>query len=356
VEGATDEHTDLFPGASDPLAQLALSGAIAPPVGGFVNIRTTVEADLDTINGLIERQSVNTVTLDRYRDFLADRTYRHDWTWVVEEDGKIVALAIWWGPPEHDHPFSIDGLYYAGDGDPVPVWTALIAHALESRPADAEPPEYHFFLPGDWKDQPDVVAELDLRRKAAQAAGLTAVTERLRYDWKPEYGLPPRSTRLRFEPADDEAFVDVFRQVTEGSLDAATARDIARLGVDGAAREELELYKSMPGERSWWRLAYDDWGGGAEKESGTAGKLIGFAIPSANQGGKTVGYLGVLPEHRGHRYSDDLLAEITHILAELGAERIAADTDFGNVPMARCFERLHYRNFAVRVVLHFPAS
>jgi RimJ/RimL family protein N-acetyltransferase len=190
-----------------------------------------------------------------------------------------------------------------------------------------------------------VVDELTPRRKAAEAAGLTAVTERLRYDWKPEYGLPPRSTRLRFEPADDEAFVDVFRRVSEGSLDAATARAIARLGVDGAAREELEVYKSMQGERSWWRLGYD-----------AEGKLIGFAIPSANQGGPTVGYLGVLAEHRGHRYIDDLLAEITHFLADRGAERITADTDFGNVPMARSFERLHYRNFAVRVVLHFPLN
>lgn len=310
-----------------------------------MNIRTTVEADLDTILALIEQQSVNTVTLERYRDFVADRTYRDDWTWVVEEDGKIQALAIWWGVPEHEHPYSIDGLYYAGDGDPVPVWTALIEHAMKSRPADSEPPEYHFFLSADWKDQPDVVAELAPRRQAAEAAGLTGVTERLRYEWKPEYGLPPRSTRLRFEPADDEAFVDVFRKVTEGSLDAATAREIARLGVDGAAREELELYKSMPGERAWWRLAYD-----------ADGKLIGFAIPSANQAGPTVGYLGVLSEHRGHRYSDDLLAEITHLLAELGAEHIRADTDFGNVPMARSFERLNYRNFAVRLVLSFPAS
>ena len=131
--------------------------------------------------------------------------------------------------------------------------------------------------------------------------------------------------------------------MSEGSLDAATAREIARLGVEGAAREELEIYKSMPGDRSWWRLAYD-----------ADGKLIGFAIPSANNGGPVVGYLGVLPEHRGHRYSDDLLAEITHLLAETGAERIRADTDFGNVPMATSFERLGYRNFAVRRVLHFP--
>jgi GNAT superfamily N-acetyltransferase len=310
-----------------------------------VNIRTTVEADLDTILALIDRQSVNTVTLDRYRDYVAEGMYRHDWTWVVEEDGKIQAMAIWWGLADHQHPFSIDGLYYAGDGDPVPTWTALIEHTLKMLPADTEPPEYHFFLANDWRDRPDVVAELEPRRQAAVAAGLTEVTERLRYEWKPEYGLPARSTRLRFEPADDEAFLDVFRRVTEGSLDASTARAVARLGLDGAAFEELELYKSMPGERDWWRLAYD-----------TDGKLVGFAIPSANAAGPVVGYLGVLSEQRGHRYSDDLLAEITHILAETGAEQVRADTDFGNVPMARSFERLAYRNFAVRLVLSFPPN
>ena len=63
----------------------------------------------------------------------------------------------------------------------------------------------------------------------------------------------------------------------------------------------------MPGDRDWWRLAYD-----------ADGKLVGFEMPSANAGGPTVGYLGVLPEHRGHRYIDDLLAEITHFLAETG--------------------------------------
>ncbi|MEV0798844.1 GNAT family N-acetyltransferase [Kribbella sp. NPDC050281] len=308
-----------------------------------MTIRTIVEADLDTIRTLIEQKSVNTVTAERYGEYVAEGMYRDDWTWVAEENGEIQALAIWWGAPDEDHPFSIDGLYYAGDGDPVPVWTALIEQGIKARPADAEPPEYHFFLDSDWQDQPDVVAALEPRSRAVAAVGLTQITDRLRYEWKPEYGLPERSTRVRFEPADDEAFVQVFARVSEGSLDAATAREIARLGVEGAARDDLAVYKSMPGERSWWRLAYD-----------ADGKLIGFAIPSANAGGPVVGYLGVVPEHRGHGYIDDLLAEITHLLAETGAEHIRADTDFGNVPMAKSFERLGYRNFAVRRVLSFP--
>ena len=139
-----------------------------------MTIRTTVEADLDIILSLIEQKSVNTVTLDRFREYMDAGYYRNDWTWAVEEDGKIQALAIWWGAPDEDHPFSIDGLYSVGDGDPVPAWTALIEHAVKSRPADAEPPEYHFFLDSDWQDKPEVVAGLEPRRQAAAAAGLTA--------------------------------------------------------------------------------------------------------------------------------------------------------------------------------------
>jgi RimJ/RimL family protein N-acetyltransferase len=126
---------------------------------------------------------------------------------------------------------------------------------------------------------------------------------------------------------------------------------VSRLGVAGSAREDLEIYTSMPGDRSWWRLAYDD-----------SGELVGFAIPSANNGGPVVGYLGVLPEHRGKGYSDELLAEITHQLArviergEAKAAHIRADTDLGNQPMVAAFERAGYRNFAVRLVASPPPA
>ncbi|WP_433009680.1 GNAT family N-acetyltransferase [Kribbella sp. CA-294648] len=304
-----------------------------------MKIRTTVEGDLDTIHTLIAEQSLNTVTRERWDEYLVSGAYRHDWTWVAEDDGKIIALAIWWGMEQFDHPFSIDGLYAVPGVDRVAVWTSLIRHTLSTVPAEAEQPEYHIFLPNGWRDRPDVVAELEPRLEAAAAAGLSNLTERLRYEWTPADGLPPRSTRLRFEPADDDAFLDVFRRVIEGSLDASTKRAVARVGVEGSAKEDLEVYQSMPGERSWWRLAYN-----ADDE------LIGFALPSANNGGPVVGYLGVLAEHRGNGYSDDLLAEITHILVETGADRIRADTDLTNKPMAAAFERLGYRNHAVRMV------
>jgi ribosomal protein S18 acetylase RimI-like enzyme len=63
-----------------------------------------------------------------------------------------------------------------------------------------------------------------------------------------------------------------------------------------------------------------------------------------------VGFLGVVPAQRGHGYADDLLAEITHLLAEDGATTIRADTDGTNTPMVAAFERLGYHRFALRVV------
>jgi GNAT superfamily N-acetyltransferase len=231
------------------------------------------------------------------------------------------------------------------------VWAELIRAMTSAIPPEAEQPEYHIFLPNGWRDQPEVVAALEPRLAAAAAAGLSGTTERLRYEWTTADELPPRSTRLRFEPADDDAFLAVFRKVIEGSLDAATARSVARIGVDGAAKEAHEVYTSMPGDRDWWRLAYDE-----------SDELVGFAMPSANSAGPVVGYLGVLPEHRGHGYSDDLLAEITHSLADViergkaKGDRIRADTDLTNMPMAAAFERAGYRNFAVRMVASYPLS
>jgi ribosomal protein S18 acetylase RimI-like enzyme len=58
-----------------------------------------------------------------------------------------------------------------------------------------------------------------------------------------------------------------------------------------------------------------------------------------NPSGPCVGFIGVLPEHRGRGYAYDLLAECTHFLAERGAEFVAAATDQGNFPMAANFAK-----------------
>ena len=115
------------------------------------------------------------------------------------------------------------------------------------------------------------------------------------------------------------------------------------MGAHRQARDAMRYYQGMPAPRDWWRLAYT-----------AQGSLVGLAIPSRNADGAVVGYLGVVPEMRGNGYVDDLLAEITHLLAAEGEERIHADTDLANEPMAAAFRRAGYRNFAVRMVLSAP--
>lgn len=303
-----------------------------------MKIRTATGADHDQILALLAEKSVNTTTPERFVEQLASGHYRYEHTLIAESPGRIDGVAVWWSFPDSAAPMALDGLYAAPQvTDPIPMWTELVRAGAEA----AERAEYHIFLPGGWRDDAAVLTALEPRLAAARAAGLTDTVERLRFEWLDGTPVPARSQRLTFraEP-DDEAFVSIFMRVAEGSLDAATHEEIERLGLDGYARKDVGLYKTMPGERSWWKLAYD-----------ASGDLVGFAIPSANNGGPVVGFLGVLPEHRGHGYSGDLLAEITADLAELGAKRIAADTDLGNVPMAAAFRRSGYTNFAVRLVL-----
>jgi RimJ/RimL family protein N-acetyltransferase len=88
---------------------------------------------------------------------------------------------------------------------------------------------------------------------------------------------------------------------------------------------------------AWWQLAYT-----------TTGDLVGLIMPALSPTYATIGYIGVVPEHRGRGYIDDLLHQATAILSTSGAMTIRADTDIANLPMANAFRRAGYAHFAMR--------
>ncbi|MGI5291223.1 GNAT family N-acetyltransferase [Nonomuraea polychroma] len=302
--------------------------------------RAAVEADLDRLLGCVVDESISWAHPDRLLSFLESGNYRYDRIWIAEDGDRILARAVWWGFPGSDKPpLAMDCLYvHPSVDDRVGLAAELLQHAFA---ASGERPAYHVFLSSGWRDDPKATAAIAWRWEAAGRAGLTEELERLRYEWTADEPVPEPSERLVFRgDDDDEAFVAAFRRVAVGSLDYDTRQGLLTMDPQTQAREDVDVYKSMPGDRSWWRLAYTK-----------NGDLVGVALPSANNAGPVVGYLGVVPEHRGHGYVDDLLAEITRFHAERGVQRIVADTDMGNVPMARAFERAGYRNFAIRLVL-----
>ena len=86
--------------------------------------------------------------------------------------------------------------------------------------------------------------------------------------------------------------------------------------------------------QEWWRVA-----------TLPDGEPVGFVTPARNAYNPIIGYIAVLPEHRGNGYIDELLAEGTRILAAEDVPRIRASTDVGNVPMAAAFARAGYVTF-----------
>jgi RimJ/RimL family protein N-acetyltransferase len=303
-----------------------------------VLFRPATEADLGRLLSCVVDEPVSWAHPERLRSFLADGHYRHDRIWVAEQDGEILARAVWWGFPDAG-PLALDCLYvHLSADDRVSLAAELLSRAHE---AFGDRPAYHVFVPVGWRDNHAVAAAVAWRWEAGRRAGLTEELERLRYAWTAGTPIPEDSGRLVFrEEPRDEVFAAAFAAVAEGSLDHHTRQALLVKDAETVAREDLADYLAMPGDRSWWRLAYTP-----------EGELAGFALPSANQAGPVVGYLGVLPAHRGHGYVDDLLAEITRSHAARGAERVVADTDSGNTPMARAFERAGYELFAVRLVL-----
>jgi RimJ/RimL family protein N-acetyltransferase len=277
-----------------------------------------------------------------YRELLAARHYRLPWTWVALRGNTVVARAAWWGFPDSDAPYTLDWLEFATEPDGAELVRA--AHRVLRNP-DGATPEYHLFVPLDWRDRRPVRELTERRLSAALGAGMDVLVKRWSYLWTLSDGPQPQPPgRLRFRSVtakDTDLLVDVLARVATGSLDAATQAKRARHPTAAAfGRAELTDLESFPAPRAWWRLAYD-----------TGGELVGLAVPTRNYAIPVVGYIAVLPEHRGRGYVDELLAETTRVLVEHGADRIGADTDATNTPMAAAFDRAGYRKLKVRLVI-----
>lgn len=141
------------------------------------------------------------------------------------------------------------------------------------------------------------------------------------------WGWPGAAHPIR--PVEPAELVDVVTRCEDGTLDAHSRRSIARIGARATA--EVEEMLQFPGPVAWWRLGHTP-----------AGELVGFVLPTVNANNHNVGFIGVVPEQRGHGYVDDLLGECTRLLAGQGAVRIVGGTDLTNAPMAAAFRRAGY--------------
>ncbi|MGO4462993.1 GNAT family N-acetyltransferase [Streptomyces sp. M-16] len=310
---------------------------------------TTDPAALDRAVAYRADGPVAALTAERIREELAADRIRPEWIWSAEdEDGELLARALWWGRADSERPVALDCLQVReGVADPA----GLAAGLLEAgHAAFGKAPGYHISLPRDWRSDPALASAVAWRQEAARRAGLEQEVERLRYEWTPAAGTAAPTGRLVFREGTDEEFLDAFARLSRGSLDVNTRQELAvmteeEFAKDDFAKDDFAFYLDCPGERSWWRLAHLP-----------DGTLAGMAIPSATPYHRNVGYLGVVPEQRGKGLIDEVLGEITRFHAADGAGRITATTDTVNLPMAAAFDRAGYEVTEIRLVLEEPAA
>jgi RimJ/RimL family protein N-acetyltransferase len=252
------------------------------------------------------------------------------WLWLALRGDRVVARAAWWSRPGDEHPMLMDFF----DTDDVNDGIRLVETALAT--LGTNPPDFLRYVPGDWRDQPEVRRGIEQRMGALERLGAKLFVERLRLEWRPGTPLPEPSGRLTFRPVRDaEELIELMTLVLDGTLDAHSRDDLTRMTAREAAeeqyRDELERYASP---HEWWRVA-----------TLPDGDKVGFVIPAHNGYNPIIAYIGVVPAHRGHGYIDEVLAAGTRLLADEGVPRIRANTDVGNVPMARAFARAGYIDF-----------
>jgi RimJ/RimL family protein N-acetyltransferase len=272
-------------------------------------------------------------------DDLREGRRRADWMWMALIDDSVVARVAWWGNPGDDKPSLLDIFDISDPADPTHRRAARDLLETATRQvigSGAEPPGYIRYVPPDWRDNEPIRRHVETLIDIAEQAGARVFVERLRFEWRNQTPIAPPSGRLDFRRAlDDDEILDLMTAVVHGSLDAHTVLDLTTMTPREAAHQHFysELAQQIS-TRDNWRVATDE-----------TGATVGFVTPGHNHYHPVIGYLAVLPEHRGNGYVHDILATGTRILADQGVGHIRAATDLTNVPMAAAFERAGWINF-----------
>ncbi|MET7329232.1 GNAT family N-acetyltransferase [Nonomuraea sp. NPDC005650] len=175
----------------------------------------------------------------------------------------------------------------------------------------------------------DPAVDRAVEHQALTLAGFVMEVERLVLEWVAGNDLPADPGRLTYRPAcrmDGEEVVDLLVRISEGSLDYDTRIEVATAGAEHEARWMYDDLVNRKGKPDWFVIGY------------LGDSPVGLVAPDDH----SIAYIGVVPEHRGRGYVDDLLAKGTRTLAEAGVRRIVAATDVANVPTADAFLRAEY--------------
>lgn len=269
---------------------------------------------------------------------------RQDWCFVLEVQGKIAGRLAFWTLPGSKQatdlvlwelPWKETECLSLGSHFLREVFTLMAGNLSESLGYVLDSPS----------SSPHWQTDHQERRNVLEALGFRISRETNRFEWHAPIEaaiLPSNETHdpivyRNLSDVGEAAFVDAIMRVSQFTHDQQITEKRLEKGPLAQAQEMFQDLQQIKYEPEWWQLAYT-----AKNE------LIGFLMPTVSPTFATIGYIGVLPEQRGHGYIDQLLKRATDVLVQAGETYIRADTDVKNTPMAKAFLRAGYQQFASR--------
>lgn len=269
---------------------------------------------------------------------------RPEWCFIAERDGRaagrlaVAALPLGCGLDTVEH--RLTALRLADEGDAgVAVAAALLRAAAATLPDGPQTldarvnAESHPHL-AEW-------------RTALEQTRFALFQEKQGFLWTDPGGPLPPSARLTWQSLADAGRDAFATAMARGIADTLDRNDRHYVDVCGAERWGREMLGYLgPGDEESWLLA------GAPD-----GTLAGYLAvsPFDEPGTATIIHIGVLPEHRGHGYIDELIAAAGRAARARGLDHILSDVDTENSPMlaamrraghdpdARAWHAWHYR-------------
>lgn len=267
-----------------------------------------------------------------------------DWCFVLEVDGILAGRLAFWTLPGSEQATDIVLWELPWKDKDCPILGAHFLQAVFTQ-MDGNLAESIGYVLDSPSLSPQWQTDHEERRMVLEALGFRISRETNRFEWHAHTTTNVFSSEAAVSPivyrtlpeVGEAAFIDAILRVSSFTHDQQITEEREAKGALAQAQDMFVDLQQMSFEPDWWQLAYTQ-----QQE------LIGLIMPTVSPTFATIGYIGVLPEHRGRGYIDHLLNRSTEVLVQAGKDYIRADTDVKNSPMAQAFLRAGYEHFASR--------
>ena len=307
-----------------------------------LRIQELTASDIEPLPQGMETASL----LDTFKKEFPEGRSRPEWCFAARSNAQPAGLLGYRAPAAHQNsvqtPETMILFFLHCDSNYLEVSQALLEHSFAIlRSLGVSKVKWNFDSANFWDEILCSYPHWQQQQELAQRTGMSLRQEKVNYShrFSAHTAAPfvPELTYRTLQEVGESVYIEAIRQVMQGTLDRSDAQLCRLHGPEQAARHFFDnIREDMTYEPRLWKLGYTS-------ERSTKGALMGLVTPLKMWGDiGTLGYIGVVPEHRGKGYGAALLQQGAADLQAEGIQRIIADTDALNLPMQRVFEKADY--------------